>query len=240
MKLNKLTTLISITLIVFVSILGFGKQIKVLRIYSGGEVINEHKLSEIDYVEIQDIEIEENVDGEGYINGYKYVDLGLPSGLKWAACNVGASSPEEYGDYFAWGETTPKSTYTESNSATYNKEVGEISGNPEYDAASANWGGTWRIPSQIEMQELIDNCTWTWTTKNGIQGSLVSGPNGNSIFLPAAGYHGSSLNFRGSDGCYWSSTPSGSQGAYLYFRMDSPRITDIMRSYGQSIRAVSE
>ncbi len=154
---------------------------------------------------------------EGKINGYLYIDLGLPSGLKWASYNVGATAPEEYGNYYAWGETTTKSTYTSDNSKTSGKEMSDISGNRTYDAARANWGSTWRMPTFEEINELINNCTWTWTTKNGCYGRKVTGPNGNSIFLPAAGYRReSSLYDVGEDGYYWSSTPNESNTDYAY------------------------
>ena len=161
---------------------------------------------------------------KGTENGYEWVDLGLPSGLKWATCNVGATAPEGYGDYFAWGETSPKSEYTMSlykhcegspkTLTKYNsngnfgmiddKSILEL----EDDAAHENWGGSWRMPTQAEQEELIDNCTWTWTTQNGISGCRIkSQTNGSSIFLPAAGYrHGTSVYSVGSDGFYWSSS----------------------------------
>ena len=91
----------------------------------------------------------------GQINGHDFVDLGLPSGLKWATCNVGASSPSEYGNYYAWGEVEPKESYTQENCLTWGQEIGDISGNPQYDAARANWGGTWRMPTKSEFEELI-------------------------------------------------------------------------------------
>ncbi len=178
------------------------------------------------------------------INGHEYIDLGLPSGLKWATCNVGASSPEDYGNYYAWGETYTKSTYTTSNSVTYGKTMSDISGNATYDAARANWGGTWRMPTATEIDELVNNCTWTWTAINSIYGYKVTSPNGNSIFLPAAGFRdGSSLYIAGSDGEYWSSTPykSGSGGSYeLYFNSSSHSRDFNGRYYGQSVRPVSE
>ena len=150
----------------------------------------------------------DNYDPDGEIAGHGYVDLGLPSGLKWATCNVGASSPEDYGDYFAWGETSPKAEYTSENSITYEEQMSDISGNAQYDAATANWGGSWRMPTKDEMQELIDNCTWELTQVNGVNGSEVIGPNGSCIFLPAAGSrNGSSLGYGGYYGNYWSSTP---------------------------------
>ena len=145
---------------------------------------------------------------DGKINGYEYVDLGLPSGLKWATCNVGASSPEDYGDYFAWGETSPKAEYTYENSITYGEQMSDISGNAQYDAATANWGGNWRMPTKKEIQELRTHCEFEWIQVNGVNGSKVVGPNGSCIFLPAAGrLLGSSLYGDGERGNYWSSTP---------------------------------
>ena len=150
----------------------------------------------------------------------EYVDLGLS--VKWATCNVGASKPENYGDYFAWGETEPKDVYDWSTykwcngSATtltkYNTNSGdgitilELSD----DAAHINWGGNWRMPTEAEFYELLEQCTWTWTTKNGVNGhNVTSKKNGNSIFLPAAGNRsGSSLGNTGSYGYYWSNSLS--------------------------------
>ena len=147
-------------------------------------------------------------ENQNTIAGHEYVDLGLPSGLKWATCNVGATTPEEYGNYYAWGETKPKTEYTEENSATFGVELLDINSNPTYDVARANWGSTWRMPTMTEMDELIDNCTCKWTTENGVSGSIVTGPNGNSIFLPAAGYCDTSSYYDvGEYGDYWSSTP---------------------------------
>ena len=184
----------------------------------------------------------------GQIHGYDYVDLGLPSGLKWATCNVGASSPSEYGDYYAWGETTTKSDYSSSNCLTDGQEIGDISGNPQYDAARANWGSTWRMPTKSEFEELIKECEWEWTSEGEndryIDGYRVTGPNGNSIFLPAAGYmYGTSLSNAGSHGFYWSSTPdeSGTRGACnLYFNSGSRGTDWNYRHYGQSVRPVSD
>jgi uncharacterized protein (TIGR02145 family) len=179
----------------------------------------------------------------GKINGHEYVDLGLS--VKWATCNVGASSPEEYGNYYAWGETTTKSDYSSSNSKTYGKRINDIKGKSKYDAAQTNWGGDWRMPTKEEMRELIDKCTWTWTTQNGVNGyKVTSKTNGNSIFLPAAGVrYGSSLHDAGSDGYCWSSTPygSGSDYAYsLYFYSRDHYVYYYGHSNGRSVRPVLE
>ena len=178
------------------------------------------------------------------INGHEYVDLGLPSGLKWATCNVGASSPEEYGDYYAWGEIETKSEYVESNSKTYGKSMSDISGNSTYDVARAKWGGSWRLPTRKEFKELIQKCKWQWTTQNGKKGYKFTGPNGNSIFLPAAGYrNGSSLYRAGENGYYWSSTPGGIDGndAYdLYLKSSYLHVDWLSRYYGRNVRPVSE
>ena len=162
----------------------------------------------------------------GMLNGHEWVDLGLPSGTKWATCNVGANSPEEYGDYFAWGETTPKETYNWSTykycNGAYNT-LTKYCNNAEYgnngftdnlttlqasdDAATANWGSGWRMPTETEMRELKDNCTVTRTTQNGVNGLLFTRPNGNYIFLPSAGLRlDDDLRSVGCGGKYWSSS----------------------------------
>ena len=173
------------------------------------------------------------------INGHEYVDLGLS--VRWATTNVGASSPSDYGYYFAWGET---STYTEANSRTRKTSMGDIAGNAAYDAARANWGGTWRLPTKAEYEELANQCTWTWTTQGGHNGYRVTGKNGNSIFFPAAGCRiGSSLDNVGELGSYWSSTPyeSNTEHAYLLgFDSSYSGVFRYYRSYGRSVRPVSE
>ena len=124
--------------------------------------------------------------------------------------------------------------------------MGDIKGNVQYDAARANWGGDWRMPTEEEMQELIDKCTWTWTTQNGVEGyKVTSKTNGNSIFLPAAGFrYGLSLCNAGSFGDYWSSTPNeyheDSASYYLYFDSYDRLMYCTSRDFGQSVRPVLE
>ena len=180
--------------------------------------------------------------GTGCINGHDYVDLGLS--VKWATCNVGATRPEDYGNYYAWGEIQTKSEYTEENSLTYGKDIGNISGNSQYDVARAQWGSSWRLPTKSEIQELLDKCKWEWTTVGGHKGNRVTGPNGKSIFLPAASCrYGTSVRFQGSSGSYWSGTLNGGDSPYacsLYFRDGIARWYDSCRDYGRSVRPVSE
>ena len=192
---------------------------------------------------IENLKIPDNDDysvATGAINGHEWIDLGLS--VKWATMNVGASSPSDYGSYFAWGEIRTKSEYTAENSVTYEKDFSDISGNRQYDAARSNWGGSWRLPTKGEFEELIKRCKWTWTTQGGHKGYMVTGPNGNSIFLPAAGWrYGTSA--AGVSGLYWSSMPFGSntQGACsLYFGDGDRSVGWDYRSYGLSVRAVAE
>ena len=198
----------------------------------------------------------------GGSTGGDWVDLGLPSGLLWATRNVGATSPEDYGDYFAWGETTPKSvydwtTYIYSNGARnqltkycskssygYNGFTDNLTIlQPSDDAATANYGG--RTPTKKEWGELRNNTTAQWTTRNGVNGLLFTGTNGNSLFLPATGYRGdSSLYVDGSSGNYWSSSLSTdlpSSAWSFYFNSRANRISDISpRKIGQTVRAVRQ
>ena len=176
----------------------------------------------------------------GTINGHKYVDLGLS--VLWATCNIGADKPEDYGDYYAWGEAETKSEYTKENSTTYGKDNFIF-----HDAVAENWGGSWRMPTKDEFQELIDNCDWTWTTVDGHNGRKVtSKKNGKSIFLPAAGYRSSTqLDHADEWGNYWSSSPykSSSNGAddlyfFEYFQTANSDLGD--RYYGKSIRPVAD
>ncbi|MBP5681071.1 MAG: InlB B-repeat-containing protein, partial [Bacteroidales bacterium] len=200
--------------------------------------------------------------------GHDYVDLGLPSGLKWATCNIGANNPEEYGDYFAWGETTGyNSGKTTFDWSTYKYCNGDYDKQTKYcnnrsfgnngftdtkteldladDAARANWGGSWRMPTHAEQEELVNNCSTTWTTVNGVYGHLfTSNNNGKTLFLPAVGYRdGTSFLDAGSYGYYWSSSlysgcPYNAWDLYVY-----PNEVDAFdsfdRSWGFSVRAVT-
>ena len=190
---------------------------------------------------------------------YKYVDLGLPSGTLWADRNVGADSPEDYGDYFAWGETEPKSTYdwdtykwcrgSEDTMTKYctNSSYGTVDNKTvldlEDDAAYVNMGAEWRMPTYDEQKELRNNCTWTWTTQNGTKGYKLTGPNGKSIFLPAAGYRkDSDLNHAGSFGSSWSASLYESRPDYacgLGFYSSGHSMGSSCRSYGRTVRAVA-
>ena len=195
----------------------------------------------------------------GTINGHEWIDLGLS--VKWATCNVGASKPKDYGDYYAWGETTTKSDYswktykwckgtddtmtkycTDSDYGTVDNRTTLTSSD---DVATVKWGSKWRMPTKEETRELCDECTWTWTTQNGVNGMKVTGPNGNSIFLPAAGYRsGTGLYSRGSYGYYWSATLYdyySDDACHLYF-YDGNRYRNSWagRSVGFSVRPVTE
>ena len=196
----------------------------------------------------------------GTLDGHVYVDLGLPSGTLWATCNVGANSPEEYGDYYAWGETEPKNEYSwitykyckgsydtmtkyctsTSEGAVDNKTELE----PSDDAATANWGSGWQMPSREQCDELYNSSytTTTWTTMNGVEGRMItSKSNGNSIFLPAAGgRYGTSLD-KGSYGYCWSrslDTSSIGSAYCLYFDSNNDITDSNSRSYGRSVRPV--
>ena len=140
------------------------------------------------------------------------VDLGLPSGTMWASHNVGASSPEECGNYYAWGETEVKNEYVFENYTHIDeyesicKDIGSNISGTKYDVAHVNWGGNWRMPTEEEVNELFENCSFKWTKYNGVDGGLFTGPNGNSVFLPAGGrFYGTEVDWR-NGGCYWAGT----------------------------------
>ena len=190
---------------------------------------------------------------------HEYVDLGLPSGTLWATCNVGASSPEEYGDYFAWGETKPKSDYSWSTykwcngtdrtltkyciDSSFGTSDGMTELVPADDAATANWGCEWQMPSNDQILELRLNTTSTFTTQNGVKGRLLTSEiNGKSIFLPAAGgYFGTSLDDVGSCGYYWSrwiEWDMPNRARYLFIGSNYIYTNNYVRNYGFPIRPV--
>lgn len=150
--------------------------------------------------------------GKRQVNGHEYVDLGLS--VKWATCNVGASRPSEFGDYYVWGKTSAETLKSDVDA----EELLMNSIHPEsgYDAARENWGGAWRLPTKEEFQELRDNCYWTWTTQGGQKGARVtSKKNGRSIFLPAEGYRDSfGRHVEDPLSYYWTSTLSEESSEY--------------------------
>ena len=193
-------------------------------------------------------------------NGHAYVDLGLPSGTKWATMNVGATKPEEYGLYFAWGETqgyADVSTkafswndykWTEDDGSTmskYNATDGKTVLDLEDDAVAANWGGSWKMPTVAQFQELLNtaNCTNVWTTVDGVNGRLfTSVTNGNTLFIPAAGnaINGNMDNV-GNGGYIWSSSlysSSVKRGWFLFFSSGSVLMSDYSRCNGFPVRGV--
>ena len=236
-----------------------------LKTYPKGRYVEEVKAKKAE-LEQQVTKENENgqKDGNGSANGHEYVDLGLPNGTLWATCNVGASKPEDYGNYYAWGETSTKSTYNWSTykyaNGDYNKltkycNVSDYGDNgftdelfglkPGDDPATAKWGSGWRLPHSSEWGELLDNTTRKWTTQNGKKGYLfTSKKNGQSVFLPAAGSRwDSELSNAGSLGYYWSKLvlpgdPDFAGG--LYF--DSVVCVEqwVYRSNGFSVRPVRQ
>lgn len=179
------------------------------------------------------------------------VDLGLPSGTLWADRNVGADSPEDYGDYFAWGETSTKSIYDGRNykwrqdsskygNSSFGSGFNKNTLNLADDAAYVNMGAQWRMPTYKELNELRSKCTWTWTTIKGTTGYKVTGPNGNSIFLPAAGYRSDrTLNSAGFSGYYWSVLRDGSSANSLFFNSPNRSMNRYDRGLGFTVRAVA-
>lgn len=140
-------------------------------------------------------------DGHGKLNGHEYVDLGLS--VKWATCNVGAELPSDYGNLYYWGETAPIKEWRKGQ--TVGMELDDIGGTSR-DIARVKWGKPWRMPTEGEIRELMDLCKWCWTKVNGHKGYIVTGPNGNSIFLPSVVY-GSQQECEEGGGSIWSSTP---------------------------------
>ncbi len=174
------------------------------------------------------------------------IDLGLPSGTKWACCNVGASRPEGYGGYYAWGETSEKSGYTWENYKYYDrstdsyKNLGSDIAGTSSDVAHVKWGGSWRMPSLEQIQELLNNSPRQWISVNGVYGREFTGPNGGKVFIPASGYrwHGS-LYTDGYGGYYWSSTWSTGHDSSAYYLDFEQDYYYGLRDLGRSVRPVS-
>lgn len=183
------------------------------------------------------------------MNGHKFVDLGLPSGLLWATTNVGASSCSEAGDYFAWGETEPKSDYSwdtykwgsdENNLSKYKSSDGKTMLDPEDDAATANWGAPCRMPSFADYEELYSKCEWLWVDNKRESGYLIIGTNGNTIFLPVTGYHyGTSCN-NVYFGYYWISSLYSDDVCWLVFSSADKTVGLKNRFVGLTVRPVAE
>lgn len=201
-----------------------------------------------------------NIALNGTLSGHSYVDLGLPSGAKWATTNIGTSNPEQVGNYYSWGETTPKGSYFDWDYKWYNKgNVHKIikycntswQGNVDNktkldtndDAACVNWGSKWRMPSDKDWQELIDECAWTWTKMGEQVGYKVqSKVNSNFIFLPAGGDRDDrGLNFYGEIGYYWTSSLGKHESArarYLGFTSKGVHVDEFYRSRGYCVRPI--
>lgn len=231
---------------------GYVSETKDITIFEGKTATLQGSLSPVSFASGSSVSVIQEVD---YIDSHTYVDLGLS--VKWATCNIGASKPEKYGYYFAWGETSPKTDYSlltykycrDTILTKYCKNLSpEIDDNKavldlEDDAAHVNWGDSWRMPTKEEQDELRSMCTWEWTKQNGVNGYKVTSKiNGNSLFLPAAGYRGSGGRANvGSNGYYWASSISsdGSSYAYhLFFYSSLVLLNCSCRYYGLPVRPV--
>ena len=210
----------------------FGNEIKANKLYykkgaggQGAETLPWYKIS------------------DGAEGQYEYVDLGLPSGVKWARMNIGATSPEGHGDFYAWAEIETKKQYIESTYNYTDVNIGDFSGNATYDVATAKWGGRWRMPTDAEMRELINNCNFEYTALNGVKGfMLTSKINGNTIFFPAAGWKKESGGGAGSNAYYWGSTQASDAYARVMImnlnNTGTKTVSNINRTWGHSVRAV--
>ena len=222
--------------------------------YSSSDVNSDGSITVADVTIIYQIMLGINIVDDSH----EYIDLDLPSGTLWATMNIGASTPEEFGDYFAWGETTPKDVYNWSTYQWCNGRWSKMTKyctnpahgdngftddktelDPEDDAASVNWSSQWRMPSKEQLDELRNQCTWTWTTSNGVKGYRVS-KNGKSIFLPAAESYSGNILSSGNLGYYWSRTlgETTRYANYLYFHSTSVTAEAFERSSGCTVRAV--
>ena len=191
-----------------------------------------------------------NEKGVKRVNGHKFVDLGLPSGLLWATTNVGAESPIDYGDYYAWGETSTKDDYSSEVSYWYNHKYPEENLRVQDDVAAQKWGGSTfgkscRFPTKEEMEELINNCQWQWMVLNNrVQGYWVQGANSSHVFLPGGGYIGGKDLTNKGNGYYWTSTryPQSYLVYFLYYSSDGYKKVDRNGRipYGYNVRPVAD
>lgn len=191
------------------------------------------------------------------ISKMQVVDLGLS--VDWAGYNIGATAPEESGNFYSWGEKEPKNSYYRSHYLHCKNNVvidlGESICGSEYDAATAAWGDGWRLPTTAEVEELRDECDWAWITYNGVQGCRVTGPSGNSIFLPAVGiFWGAKKQGVGEEGWYWIGDCAADKDCAKIIYFEASRytpeflaimdiidpITEAKKIGGQTIRAVRE
>lgn len=208
--------------------------------FKNGQVI-EYPSDNVDYVDFSAKPAPPNV------TVGQVVDLGLS--VYWASCNLGAEKPEEYGDYYAWGETKPKSTYTEMNYSYYDNvyaqyiNIGNNISGSEYDAATTIIGNDWRTPTESEINELIKNCTWVWMQLNGVNGYMVQGKNGNSLFLPAAGSTDVNNPYHPANSHLGYMTANGGSGRYAHILVkddNGPFVNILMQKYyGYSVRPVT-
>ena len=211
--MKQLLVLLSAITMLHCSVFGQKKYEMVIKMTNGSE-------SAINVEDIESISVRERNGGDGEssytscpdANHPHLINLGLPSGTKWACCNVGAKAPEEYGDYYAWGETVTKSkftwdTYQYGHSTDDLVNIGSEIAGTKYDVATVKWGASWRMPTFGQYSELMRNCKGEWTSKNGVYGCKLTGPNGGTIFLPATGRKTDNGLWRGGErGFYWSSS----------------------------------
>ncbi len=226
MNINRLIKTILAATLCCLALTGQAEKTKVVRVMNGNEVVGEFVASNVDYVEVTDPSLTA-------INGHEYVDLGLPSGLKWATCNMGAEARNEYGNVYFWGDTEPQSS-TNNTCKTSGVDLEDFSGNAEYDAARAHWGSTWRVPTKADVEELVANCKFTFKNVKGVQGILAIGPNENHVFFP--------FKKKGGYAYTWTSTPgeANTQATLVYFIEDTQKIYNVNRTGKYPIRPVSE
>lgn len=207
--------------------------------FKNGQQI-QYNADNVDYVDFSEKEADPS------LSAGKVVDLGLS--VYWASCNLGAEKPEECGEYYAWGETKPKNKYSENNYSYYNAntasyiDIGNDISGTNYDAATVNLGKDWRMPTKDEMNELKSKCKWEWKQISGINGFMVTGPSGNTIFLPASGYCFSYISHLNENLSYWSATPTSSKTTAYALQGSSSfyEVFSAMYSYaGYSIRPVT-